>query len=292
MKLTLLYRGPLSSCNLACGYCPFALREEDEAELARDRDALTRFEAWVATRSADHLAIFFTPWGEALVRPWYREALARLTHHGHVEKVAIQTNLTAPLDGLFAVARTERLGLWATYHPGQVPRARFVARVVAAHEAGVSISAGVVGMREHVEELEALRRALPTSIPVWVNAYKRVDDYYSAETVARIEAVDPLFGLNAVRHASLGRACRTGEDVVSVDGDGRVTRCHFVAERLGNLYTQPIESMLAPRPCPNTTCGCHIGYVHLEHLGLGDVYGAGLLERVPRGRATLPVHTR
>ena len=26
MNLSILYRGPLSSCNYACGYCPFAKR--------------------------------------------------------------------------------------------------------------------------------------------------------------------------------------------------------------------------------------------------------------------------
>lgn len=145
----------------------------------------------------------------------------------------------------------------------------------------MSISAGVVGMAEHVDAIEALRRELPPSVPVWVNAFKRVEDYYSPELRGRIRAVDPLFSLNEVRHPSLGRACRTGEDVLSVDGDGHVTRCHFVPERLGNLYTDALDAMLRPRPCPNATCGCHIGYVHLEHLGLEAVYGAGLLERVP-----------
>ena len=52
MSLSILYRGPLSSCNYACGYCPFAKRRETAAELARDRTALERFVAWVAARPA------------------------------------------------------------------------------------------------------------------------------------------------------------------------------------------------------------------------------------------------
>jgi hypothetical protein len=43
LSLSILYRGPLSSCNYACGYCPFAKRRETAAELARDREALARF---------------------------------------------------------------------------------------------------------------------------------------------------------------------------------------------------------------------------------------------------------
>ena len=39
----------------------------------------------------------------------------------------------------------------------------------------------------------------------------------------------------------------------------------------------PQRCLLLPRPC---TCGCHIGYVHLDYLELHKVFGAGL-ERIP-----------
>ena len=51
---------------------------------------------------------------------------------------------------------------------------------------------------------------------------------------------------------------------------------------IGSIYDEGWESMLAERPCPNATCGCHIGYVHLDHLGLGEVFRDGILERIPR----------
>ena len=47
MNLSILYRGPLSSCNYACDYCPFAKRSETPAELAHDRACLERFAGWV-----------------------------------------------------------------------------------------------------------------------------------------------------------------------------------------------------------------------------------------------------
>src|SRR5262249_54726667 len=98
MQLSILYRGPLSSCNYACSYCPFAKHAENGEELAHDRHALERFVAWVADHSMHEIGILFTPWGEALVRPWYQEALQRLTNLGHVYKAAIQTNLSCRLD--------------------------------------------------------------------------------------------------------------------------------------------------------------------------------------------------
>jgi hypothetical protein len=46
-------RGPLSSCNYGCAYCPFAKHRETAAELAEDRRAVERFVAWVAERTGD-----------------------------------------------------------------------------------------------------------------------------------------------------------------------------------------------------------------------------------------------
>jgi hypothetical protein len=37
--------------------------------------------------------------------------------------------------------------------------------------------------------------------------------------------------------------------------------------------------------CGNATCGCHIGYVHMDELKLYEVFGEGVLERIPAGRA-------
>jgi hypothetical protein len=71
-----------------------------------------------------------------------------------------------------------------------------------------------------------------------------------------------------------------------------VSRCHFVRTELGRLYDGSYRAALTPRPCPLTTCDCHIGYVHLETLPLYDVFADGVLERVPRilpDRAPLPV---
>lgn len=104
--------------------------------------------------------------------------------------------------------------------------------------------------------------------------------YDDAEAAAWSE-LDPLFHLSRHPHRSAGRACRTGETVISVDGDGSVRRCHFVREPLGNLYDGSFRVSLRPRPCPNAICDCHIGYVHLEPLGLYDVFEGGILERIP-----------
>ena len=292
MNLSILYRGPLSSCNYGCTYCPFAKHAETAAEHEVDGRALERFVAWVGERRDDRISVFFTPWGEALIRRRYQRALIALTAMTHVERAAIQTNLSCRLDWVEACDK-RRLALWATFHPTQVARERFTAKCHELDRRGVRFSVGVVGLKEHAAEIDALRRELSAHVYLWINAYKRVPDYYDDDVLRRFEAIDPLFPINNRRHPSLGRACRAGHTVISVDGDGTMRRCHFIKTPIGNIYDPDFATALWERPCTNATCGCHIGYVHLDDLKLYDVFGDGVLERIPAQpiwqRPTLPV---
>ncbi|TDC91386.1 STM4011 family radical SAM protein [Actinomadura sp. 7K507] len=275
--LTILYRGPLASCDYACPYCPFAKRRDTPEQLRADRAALERFTEWVS-RQEHRVSVLFTPWGEGLVRSWYRRALTDLSHLPHVERVAIQTNLSHRVSWTSGADLT-RLALWATYHPGQVPYERFLGKCRDLAARGVRFSAGIVGRPEHLDAAQRLRADLPTGTYLWVNAAEG-HAYDDAEAASWTE-IDPLFPVSRRPHPSRGLACRTGETVVSVDGDGTVRRCHFVPSVLGNLYDGSFRDALAPRPCPLDTCDCHIGYVHLEPLGLYDTFAGGVLERIP-----------
>lgn len=280
MKLAILYRGPLSSCNYACRYCPFAKRKESRQQHDQDRQALERFVNWVAETKENQISVLFTPWGEALIRKRYQTALIRLTNLPNVAKVAIQTNLSGRLDWVEQCDK-RYLALWATYHPSQTGRPHFLDKCRELEARGVRYSVGVVGLKEHAAEIEALRTELPPHVYLWINAYKRRPDYYSPEFVRQLEEIDPLFSLNKEDHSSLGRECRTGHTVISVDGDGTIRRCHFVKTVLGNIYEPGFETSLQPRPCPNARCGCHIGYVHMPGLKLYETFGEGVLERIP-----------
>ena len=280
LNLSILYRGPLSSCNYGCEYCPFAKRSETAAQLAVDRQALERFVNWVTARHADRIGILFTPWGEALIHPWYQQAMAQLSHLPQVVKVAIQTNLSCHLDWVERCDK-QKLGLWTTYHPTEVDRDRFVNQCWELDRRGVRFSVGIVGLKEHQAEAQALRQELPPHIYLWVNAYKRQPNYYSSSEIEYFKAIDPLFPINNQIYPSLGKSCRSGDSAIAVDGDGTIRRCHFIPAAIGNIYAPDFEQNLIPSPCTNQTCRCHIGYVHMPELGLYEVFGAGVLERIP-----------
>ncbi|MFE4518525.1 STM4011 family radical SAM protein [Kitasatospora sp. NPDC056783] len=278
--LTLLYRGPLASCDYDCSYCPFAKRRDSPEQLRADRAALARFTGWAAERAGtgDTLSLLFTPWGEGLVRSWYRRALVELSHLPHVRRVAIQTNLSCRT-GWLAEADLDTLALWVTFHPGQVTRDRFLAKCSELDALGVRYSVGVVGRPEHLAEARRLRAKLAEGVYLWVNAAEGL--CYTDAEADQWTALDPYFGYSRHAHPSAGLPCRTGESALSVDGDGTVRRCHFVRDVLGNLYDGSYRSRLRSRTCPLSVCDCHIGYVHLESLPLYELFGEGVLERVP-----------
>jgi hypothetical protein len=275
--LTILYRGPLASCDYDCPYCPFAKRRDSPERLRADRAALERFVGWVREQSHG-ISVLFTPWGEGLARSWYRRALVELSHMPHVERAAIQTNLSHRVDWT-ADADPSRLALWCTYHPDQVPYERFLGKCHDLAGRGVRFSVGIVGLPEHLDPARRLRSDLPADVYLWVNAAEGMT-YTDAEAAPWTE-IDPLFGFSRDPHPSRGLPCRTGETVISVDGEGTVRRCHFVPSVLGNLYDGSFRAALRPRPCPLDACDCHIGYVHLEPLGLDEIFANGVLERIP-----------
>lgn len=279
-KWSILYRGSLSSCNYGCDYCPFAKTKNTRAELAKDAQDLQRFVHWVEGRQ-EQLGILFTPWGEGLIRKHYQRAITQLSHLPQVYKVSIQTNLSCSTAWMEQVEKSS-VALWTTFHPTETSLEKFVARCQQLDALDIQYSVGIVALKEHLSLLEALRAAIHPSRYVWANAYKQVPNYYTAAELERILAVDPLFHYNTQYHPSLGKSCQAGATAFTVDGAGQVRPCHFINQVLGNLYETDIQELLKPSRCSKETCGCHIGYIHLDELQLYDTYGKGLMERIPK----------
>jgi MoaA/NifB/PqqE/SkfB family radical SAM enzyme len=278
----LLYRGPLSSCNYGCIYCPFAKTSNTAAELRDDEEKLNRFVDWVAEQTDREIGILFTPWGEAVIHPYYQRAITRLSHLANVYRVAIQTNLSGKLAWLHDCDK-ETAALWTTFHPTQTSLPDFLTRCAELDEIGARYSVGVVGFTDQLGLFQDLRRKLKPDVYLWANAYKDAENYYTESDIEAFESLDPNFRTNTVRHPSRGLPCNAGHSKFSIDGNGDTYRCHFIKTKIGNIFEADFRSIISPTPaaCTNETCGCHIGYVHLPSLNQSKVYKDGLLERIP-----------
>lgn len=280
MSLKILYRGFLSDCNYRCHYCPFAHTVHSTEEQDTDRQAVIQFVSWIIQNSTQDFELFFTPYGEALTRAWYREAIATLSYLPHVKKVAIQTNLSCNTEW-FSTCNPSTTAVWATFHPEFTYAESFAKQCKEVINLNIALSAGSVGVKNHFAEIQMLRERLPDSVYLWINAFKHESDYYSHDDRDFLSNIDPYFSDNLHAYESHDKQCRTGHSVVSVEGNGDLFRCHFVKEKRGNIFTDSLESLLYESTCPKETCHCHIGYVHLEHLNLQQLYGNGILERIP-----------
>lgn len=279
MKWSILYRGLLSGCNYSCDYCPFAKKKDSRAVLEADAQQLMRFVDWVETRKMESIGILFTPWGEALIRKHYQKAIIRLSWMPNIHKVSIQTNLSCSLDWL-ADCDPTKVALWTTFHPTQTTIDAFLNKCQQLDKLHLLYSVGVVGFKEALNDIEILRKRLPPKTYLWINALKKKADYYTAEEINQMKINDPYIEFNLINHSSKGQACRAGNTTFSVNGAGDVTRCHFIKDVIGNIYDADFEKNLFPRACTNETCGCHIGYVHLERLKMETIFGERLLERI------------
>lgn len=280
MKWNILYRGSLTSCNYACDYCPFAKTKNTRSELQKDQQELFRFKDWAMNRK-ENIGILMTPWGEGLIRKYYQQAMTELSHAKNIYRVAIQTNLSCELNWMKDVNK-ETFALWTTFHPTQISLENFLAKCFQLDEMGIRYSVGFVGFKQDFEILQELKSKLNKDVYLWVNAYKREDNYYTQQDIKFLKTIDPLFEWNTKYHKSFGKDCKAGYSTFSVDGDGNMTRCHFIKKTIGNIYdTTNIDHYLKRTPCSNQTCGCHIGYVHMDEYQLDKVYGNGILERIP-----------
>ena len=282
MSLKVIYRGYLSECKYSCDYCPFSKTVATLSEQQKDREALALFVAWVekTSRPDRPFEMLITPLGEALTRSWYREAIIKLSKFSSVEKIAIQTNLSSDTKW-FTNCNLQTTAVWATFHPDFTTVDSFARKCNELYQQGIRFSAGAVGVKKHFTHIQELRKKLPASVYLWINAYKHQPNYYNESDLKFLEEIDPLFRDNLHYYKSLGQNCQAGSSVISIEGNGDLYRCHFIKEKRGNIFHDSIDSLLKKEPCTNDTCHCHIGYIYLDYLQLSAVYRTGMLERIP-----------
>ena len=154
---TLLYRGSLKSCNYQCSYCPFSKHAMSKKELIKDsvqwRNFVQRLK--VQAEPLGVRALMITPYGEALIHPWYWEGLATMSAEKTIDAVGAQTNLSFSIEEMLKLYHSlggilKKLHLWATFHPEMISVEAFAKKVRVLWENGIVLCVGAVGDRKSV----------------------------------------------------------------------------------------------------------------------------------------------
>lgn len=275
----ILYRGSLKSCNYCCSYCPFSRHRMTLQELEKDRKQWLDFVGCLKKqpeKSGIH-AMMVTPYGEALVHEWYWEGLAKLSRLSWMKAVGAQTNLGFHLSWAADIFEKyggdyKKLRLWATFHPKMTTTAAFVQTCQQLTAAGVKISAGAVGVPEHIYLLRQLREKLPEDIYMWINRMDGLKRAYSPEEMQDLSEMDPYFYREMQAHPSAAAECT---ERLFVEGDKRVRMCNI----------SPALKSAGERKdgvCSRKHCSCYLAYGGRNNLVNQMLFGPWPLFRIPR----------
>lgn len=273
----ILYRGCLKSCNYSCSYCPFAKHGMSAKELEKDK------KRWLAfienfqkqAEKADIRAMMVTPYGEALIHPWYWEGLAKISGLSRMEAVGAQTNLGFQISNSFSVfeksgGNYKKLCLWATFHPEMTTVKEFASKCRKIAAEGVRISAGAVGAPENLKLLRRLRWELPKEIYFWINKMEGMKRSYTDDEIRAFLEMDPYFYRELQPHPSDAEEC---VERLFIEGDGRLRLCN-----ISNAFQTESNG----RMCSRKRCSCYLAYGGRKNLVNQMLFGPWPLFRIPR----------
>lgn len=285
-KRMVLYRGSLKSCNYRCSYCPFSKHPMTDRELSADRERWISFIGSYREKAAALKlgALMVVPYGEAMLHPWYREGLAQISALPWTDAVGAQTNLSYSAEELLSDYRraggvTEKLQLWATFHPQMTEITEFAGKCTVLRDAGVRVCAGCVGVPENLEIIERLRESLPRDIYLWINKLDGLRREYTPEEKEAFSGIDPFFYLELTPVPADPAQCHGR---LFVEGDGRLRTCN-VGPVLGRRWEELDGEENFPAPlCRRKQCSCYLAYGGREDFVQKSMFGQYPLFRVLR----------
>lgn len=234
-------------------------------------------------------AVMVAPYGEALIHGWYWQGLGLLSSMDNLDCVGAQTNLSFSAEESLAQyrmagGRTEKLRLWATFHPEMTSPGSFAQKCRQILKEGVEICAGAVGVPENLEIIRCLRMELPEEIYLWINKMDGLGRSYTEEETKNFQEIDPFFGRELEMAEADERQC---QNRIFVEADGKVRRCN-ISRTLGKGWYErsggaALRQMLsAQERCGRKLCSCYLAYGGRQDVMNHIFFGAYPLFRIPR----------
>lgn len=273
------YRGYLTSCNYSCEYCPFSKRKMTAEQEKKDREALEKFLCQMETETEEH-ALQIVPYGEALVHPYYWEAMAKFSRIKTEVYTGCQTNLSFPVEKMISVYEScggekQKLRLWCTFHPSMTSVDAFVRQCRKLGQAGISYCVGVVGDPDILSVIEKLREELPEEVYVWINRMEGRRKRYTEKEIQKFQRIDPYFRLELQHLRADSSKCR--KSVFQEAGGSR----YFC-----NLHAAQAGADADHHSCNRKECSCYLAYCNrtdVKELIFFEPYPAFRIPDYPKG---------
>lgn len=149
----------------------------------------------------------------------------------------------------------------------------FVAKVYAL-EKYISISVGVVGNPNDIEEIIELRKKIPKNVYMWINAMEGLGREYTIEEIGFFVKIDPMFTSEITRQADYN--CNCCREHIFVNFNGNIQSCNRKKELIGNIYKSDFIK--------NSECNgnCYLSYSHTNNFRKNNLIGENNLFRIPK----------
>lgn len=277
---TIYYRGAIRSCNYKCGYCPFSKVPFSQCLIEKDSIYLSKFIDYVK-RSENLRTIMIIPYGEAIIHSHYVQAVMQLSKIDFLETICLQTNLSFDIDNfankmIDQNGNLNKLSFWCTFHPSQTTASEFLIQCKKLLFYGISFSVGTVGDFKQIGEIRKLRKGLPITIYMWVNALKGFSKKYSKSQVAELKKIDPFFELEINNLDCDTTKCDAGRKSIFVNYKGDIKYCNLCKNTYGNLYTEKFHYMEAIA----SKCDCYLSYSRRTDLKELAFFGQNKAPRI------------
>lgn len=237
--------------------------------IQRDREQLQHFVNQVRDLSIQG-SVLIIPYGEAMIHPYYQEALADLSKFPELVYVGIQTNLSFSVKKFLSVLKEhdgniKKIRLWATFHPESVSFDEFVGKCNELYHADFSFCIGCVGVPEYLDMIRKLRRQLPRECYLWINRMDGMGRHYTNQEIHDFLEIDPCFK-QELRLIQINTSACVGNYFIS--GDGSVYPCPLNRNTIGNFYhcscQEELKACDMTRTCNSPYCRCYLAYNNIK----------------------------
>lgn len=258
------YRGIAKDCNYACSYCILS-KSKDYSRLDDER-YLNKFVNYMRkTKFYQPVSIMFTPYGEALNKDYYYKAIAILTQSNNVAEVCCQTNGSFTAKEFFKKmqkykANLKKISLWVTFHPETVGAKIYdFANQLIELSSKITVSVGVVGLKEYRSEIATLYNIIPPRIYYWINKPEGL----KTQPSELFDKIDKNYHLENKINKCDVNTCSAGILSLVIKEKGEVYLCHQSKNSIGNLYTDDV----IVREKSAQRCDCYLTYSHKRDVG-------------------------